>query len=399
MPASTATDVACHNCSSDNTRIFYEVDQIPVHSCLLMPSRQAAIDYPRGNIRLAFCETCGFIQNSAFDASVHEYSPQYEETQGFSACFNAFAHGLAQRYVDRYDLRGAGKQVLEIGCGKGEFLVQMCEIGGCKGIGVDPGYRPERTDSPAADRLDFIVDFYSERYTHLQADMVLCRHTLEHIQPTGQFMEMVRRSIGERPDTIVAFELPDMERILVDRGFWDIYYEHCSYFTLGSLSRLFRASGFEVLDLEKAFDGQYLLIDARPGQHPADRELPGEDDLAATRALVSEFEQELPNKIREWQELFAKAKENGERAAIWGSGSKAVAFLTSLGLTDEVTAVTDINPYRHGMFMPGTGHQIVAPDALLEIRPDLVVAMNPIYVDEIRSDLAKMGLTPRITAV
>ena len=36
-----------------------------------------------------------------------------------------------------------------------------------------------------------------------------------------------------------------------------------SYFSLGSLARLFRASGFDVLQLERGFDDQYLTIDAR----------------------------------------------------------------------------------------------------------------------------------------
>ena len=76
-----------------------------------------------------------------------------------------------------------------------------------------------------------------------------------------------------------------------------------------------------------------------------------------------------------------------------------MAFLTSLGLGDEVDAVTDINPYRHNMFMPGTGHKIVPPSELAEIRPELVVAMNPIYKEEIRADLEKMGLSPELLAV
>ena len=44
---------------------------------------------------------------------------------------------------------------------------------------------------------------------------------------------MVRRAIGDRLDTVVLFELPDVERVLREVAFWDVYYEHCSYFTLG----------------------------------------------------------------------------------------------------------------------------------------------------------------------
>ncbi len=89
----------------------------------------------------------------------------------------------------------------------------------------------------------------------------------------------------------------------------------------------------------------------------------------------------------------------GKRTVIWGSGSKGVSFLTTLGLTDEIAGAVDINPHRQGYFMPGTGHQIYGPDDLVEMKPDAVIVMNPIYKDEIAADLEKRGLHPEIFAV
>jgi hypothetical protein len=51
------------------------------------------------------------------------------------------------------------------------------------------------------------------------------------------------------------------------------------------------------------------------------------------------------------------------------------------------------------MFMPGSGHEIVAPAALTEIRPDLVVAMNPAYADEIGRDLQRLGVRAEVVAL
>ncbi len=251
----------CRNCEATELEEFYEVHGIPVHSTILMQTRQEALDYPKGDLRLAFCKSCGFIQNNLFDPSVHEYSPRCEESQGFSATFNKFAEEVAQGYIERYGLQD--KSVLEIGCGKGDFLVLLCQMAQCDGIGIDPSFRTDRWDAEQARRIRFIQDFYSEAYSHLQADFVCCRHTLEHIQPTLEFVRMIRRSIGDRKETIVAFELPDIARVLKEQAFWDVYYEHCSYFSLGSLARLFRASGLQPLLLDTVFDGQYLLIDAR----------------------------------------------------------------------------------------------------------------------------------------
>ncbi len=63
-------------------------------------------------------------------------------------------------------------------------------------------------------------------------------------------------------------------------AFWDVYYEHCSYFSLGSLARLFRSTGFEVTGLHVEYDDQYLLVEARPSTTPDQGQpLPVEDDL------------------------------------------------------------------------------------------------------------------------
>jgi SAM-dependent methyltransferase len=392
-----SSDMPCHSCGSSKLSIFYRVDDIPVHSCLLMPSQEAALAYPRRDLWLGFCRACGFIQNTVFDPGVHAYSAAYEETQAFSPRFNQFARNLARRLIERYDLRN--KQILEIGCGKGEFLVLLCEMGGNRGIGIDPGYIKERTKSEAAFRITFIQDFYSEKYSHLTRDFICCRHTLEHIQPTRAFVQMIRNAIGDRSDTIVFFEVPDVSRVLREGAFWDIYYEHCSYFSLASLACLFRSCGFEILDLVKDFGDQYLLITARPGDGARRRFFASEADIEELARDVEGFKANYTCRLREWTAKLQRINERGQRAVIWGSGSKAVAYLTTLGIGDGIAYVVDINPYKHGMYLAGTGHKIVPPEYLQDERPDVVIVMNPIYCDEIRQDLDRMDIAAELIAV
>jgi hypothetical protein len=377
--------------------VFYEVRDVPVHSVLLMATREEAVAYPRGDIALGLCEACGFIANLAFDPSKHEYSAKYEETQGFSGTFNAFHRALAERLIERHGLRG--KRMIEIGCGKGEFLTMLCELGGNTGIGFDPAYIPERNTSAAKDRITFITDLYSEKYTHHSADFVCCKMTLEHIQNVGEFVSMVRRSIGDRHDTMVFFQIPEVRRVLRDRGFWDIYYEHCSYFSPGSLARTFRRAGFDVLSLGTEYDDQYLMIEARPSRGTPTPPLPEEDDLAGVTADVSAFTAEIGPTLERWRALARDLRASGRKAVLWGGGSKAVAFLTTLGVTDDLPYAVDINPYKHGTYLAGNGQKIVGPEFLREYRPDVVIVMNPIYVKEIGRDLDAMGIRAELKPV
>lgn len=387
----------CPGCGAVGMDIFYELERVPAHSVLLLPTREEAVNYPRGDIRLGFCRTCGFISNTAFDPSLHEYSDRYEETQGYSPTFNAFARRLAEHLIERYDLHG--KDILEIGCGKGEFITLLCEMGGNRGIGIDPAYVAERSLARPGERVTFITDFYSEKYAHLRADFVVCKMTLEHIHDTAAFVGMVRRALDGRPDTTVFFQIPETTRVLEEIGFWDIYYEHCSYFTPGSLARLFRRCGFDVIDLWRDYGDQYLMIEAQPGSG-RDRAFPElENDLRRTAADVEMFRREAPQVLRRWREYLAQQYAAGRKVVLWGSGSKGVAFLTTLGIEREITYTVDINPNKHGMFMAGTGQQIVSPAFLRDYQPDVVIIMNPIYCDEIQRDLTALGVAADVLTV
>jgi SAM-dependent methyltransferase len=387
----------CPNCLQGELEIFYEVHRVPVHSVLLMPTRQVAVSYPKGDIALGFCPECGFITNTLFDPTVHEYSGNYEETQGFSPTFRAFHKRLAESLIAKYELRN--KKIVEIGCGKGEFLSLICELGGNQGIGFDPAFVAAR--NPAAKDVDitFIADFYSEKYAHVGADFFCCKMTLEHIPDTAHFIQTVRRAVGDRRDSIVFFQVPDARRVLRDLAFWDIYYEHCSYFSAGSLARVFREAGFDVLETWTDYDDQYLMISARPAvamQPPSDleREAP-----KLVKEDIEYFVKQQAARIESWKQEIASLKESGQRAVVWGSGSKGVAFLSALGGGPEIEYVVDINPFRQGKFMAGTGQEIVSPSFLAGYKPDVAIAMNPIYQGEIQDDLKRMGLPTVVQAV
>ena len=74
-----------------------------------------------------------------------------------------------------------------------------------------------------------------------------------------------------------------------------------------------------------------------------------------------------------------------------------VDHLASVRLAE--VAKTDINPCKQGMLLPGTGHEVVAPERRLEEPLNLVVVMNPEYDDEIGQDLQDMGMPADIVSV
>ena len=76
-----------------------------------------------------------------------------------------------------------------------------------------------------------------------------------------------------------------------------------------------------------------------------------------------------------------------------------MTFLNVVPGAAAVHAVVDVNPRKHGRFIPGTGHEVVGPDALVADPPDVVLVMNSVYEDEIRSTLAGLGLASTTVTV
>jgi threonine dehydrogenase-like Zn-dependent dehydrogenase len=113
-------------------------------------------------------------------------------------------------------------------------------------------------------------------------------------------------------------------------------------------------------------------------------------------AALDALQAEHARWVGRWQALVQASG----HVAIWGSGSKGVAFLHALGpVAAMVIQAVDINPHRQGMFMLGSGLPIVAPAALAASRPGTVIVMNRVYVEEVRASLQALGLAPRILAL
>lgn len=380
----------CPNCLQDEIKIFYEAEAIPVHSVLLHHSSRDAREIKRGDIRLAYCNHCGFVTNQAFDADLQDYSAEYESTQSHSATFSAFAERLAKSLIKRFDLHH--KTIIEIGCGQGEFLSLLCQLGDNRGIGFDPAYRAERSPAAAEEQIEFISDYYSERYKNIQTDFVVCKMTLEHIHETARFVQTIRQALQDQKETVVYIQVPDATRVFAEQAFWDIYYEHCSYFTPDSLRYVFENNGFSVLDLWRDYNGQYLMLVARPNGVPKAPDTSIKE--APVSSLIDVFSANIEPVQKQWMNWF---RDNaGRKIILWGGGSKAVAFVTTLRIEEYIDYVVDINPLKNNTYLAGTTLRVVSPDFIEQDSPEVVILMNAIYTSEVAKQLKDMGLQPEI---
>ena len=385
----------CTNCHSTKVENFFVLKNAPVQSIVTIKSYEEAIAVPKKDLTLAFCNNCGFIFNSTFDTSLDMYTKGYEDQQGFSKTWVNFITDVTERFIEKYNIRG--KNVIEIGCGKGDFLQIICKLGDNKGVGIDPAYVPGRLEENP--NLNFIREFYAEKHGEIPADVITCRHTMEHIHDNFTFVKTIRESIKDDKDVVVFIEVPSIVRILKINAFWDIFYEHCSYFSPGSLARLFRMNRFKVLDNYLEYDEQYLFLEAMPVDQISDDVHPLEESVDELKGLVDKFVTNVNNELGRWKNRLLKMKDENKKVVVWGGGSKSVGFLTHFNDLNVIEHVVDINPHMQGNYIPGIGIQYKAPDFLKQYQPDTVIIMNGVYEKEIGKSLMEMNLNPELISL
>lgn len=364
----------CPVCQSKLVTTFLQRKRVPVYQNLMVEDQRSAVGIPRGNLNLAVCEQCGFIFNRDFDPAVLIYGDNYDNTQSFSRVFSDYIMHLVRYLVDKKGVQNS--RVVEVGCGKGLFLRELAEMGGNVCYGFDPSYVGPETD--LGGRLHFKKCYYGPESAGIEANVVVLRHVIEHVQDPLHLLRTIRQTLVNSPQAMVFFETPCVEWILRNQIIWDFFYEHCSYFSTNTLTTALEATGFTVESIQNAFEGQYLWLEARiSSDGPTVTKNPGTIPYLAKQFAISEHKIKLflVNKL---QVLLS----NGN-IAIWGAGAKGVTLANLVDPEREwVSCVVDLNPRKQGHYTPGTGHPIVGHHDLAKYNIKTAILMNPNYCRE-----------------
>lgn len=383
---------ACPICQASDVYPFLSRLQVPVHQNLLLSSKGNACSILRGNLDLMVCAQCEFVYNQSFDLEKLSYGERYDNTQNHSSHFEDYLTELVHDLVHKKCVRNVS--IVEVGCGKGSFLRLLIEVAewGNTGIGFDPSYV-----GPASyfgGRLKFEKRYYDAHCTDQLADVVLCRHVIEHVPDPISLLQTIRSALKNSPKARLFFETPCVEWILRKRVVWDFFYEHCSYFNIHSLSTAFRIAGFQVIDIKHTFGGQYLWIEASIGE-----EVKAKDSQSDFLQLAMQFRTAQVDLLSYYEELVRNLSSAG-KLAIWGAGAKGATFVNLVDRDHQhIDCVIDLNPSKQGKFIAGTGHPIVSYTEAAERGVASAILMNPNYFTESESFLKAANLSINLIGV
>jgi SAM-dependent methyltransferase len=388
------TDVQCLACGAKTIAKFLHLPAVPVFCNVLWDTTEAALAAPRGDLDLGICESCGHVFNLGFEPELVRYAEGYENSLHHSPRFQQYAEELATDLRRRHDLDDS--HVVEIACGQGDFLKLVCAGSGTTGSGFDPSFRGEQI----SDRFTVHGEYFGVRPLDRAADLVCCRHALEHIDTPVKFLQDVRAALPADSRAVLFFEVPNSLYSLRDGGVWDFIYEHVSYFCGTSMAACFARAGLHVTRTWETFAGQFLCLEAHVAAAPQGAaELSPVPPAAELATLARGLSRQVAELLAHWKAEFAKVRDAGGQVAIWGAGSKGVTFLNLLGADADLCVPVDINPEKRGLHVAGTGHRIAAPQDLPAAGIQLVLVMNPVYTAEIEGMVRELGIDAAVVGV
>jgi SAM-dependent methyltransferase len=310
------------------------------------------------------------------------YAGDYEASLHASPTFVAWADKLAQELIERHGL--GGKRILELGCGRGEFLGLFA--GHCEPIGFDQSFDPERV--PAAPGVRIESRYFAPDQDPERGELVISRHVLEHVPDPVEHLRLLLGACAE-PGALYL-EVPSGGFLLEQLALWDLIYEHVSYFTPASLSRALLDACARIERMESCYGEQFLAAECRPA--PSLQGAP--DSPQSWIPLAERFAVAFAQQITREAERLSQAR--ARRIAIWGAGSKGATYCNLVPGAASIDCVIDRNPRKHGHHVSGTGQRILSPEEACARQLDLVLVMNPLYVDEIRDQLRELGQEPEL---
>lgn len=366
----------CPICGSNHLNCVLTLENIVCCAGAVYKTVEDAKRAPKGNLKLIQCQECGFIWNIVFEMGLDTYQKlvtyrHYVFSYKYSPAFQKYLDFLVTYLQNNYQIHNA--KIVEIGCGDAHVLYTLAKATDSKAVGYEPSFATRKLNLPHdfSDYVEVISEYYNKSATPKDADVILCRHVLEHISEPLEFLRSIQQTLCKK-NPLIVFEVPYLKNSSSQEGFCQFIYEHCNYFSPKSLVKIFEKAGFEVLETFRCFEnGAFQLIFARLAQNDSKH-------YSCTEKSLFERAFDL-NMIRDYRQKL----ESFESIAIWCAGSSAQILYHLLESPQKIRCFIDIDPEKQGNFMAVSGLPILSPQQAIEEGIKAVIVGNPNFKDEI----------------
>jgi 2-polyprenyl-3-methyl-5-hydroxy-6-metoxy-1,4-benzoquinol methylase len=266
-----------------------------------------------------------------------------------------------RHFIDKCSL--AGKRVLEVGCGQGEFL-EMLKGFNVHGFGIENNQ--QLVDLATKKGLSVYRDFAGDGIHTLPGapyDAFMQFNFIEHQPDPNGMVRCIRENLV--PMGVGLVTAPSFEYIRND-CVYEVMRDHLAYYSERTLSFLFEKNGFDVLErgiVNK--DTVYVVV--RRQEH-------------LTRDTFRTNYRQIKDDLNLFEDNMT---EDGRRLAFWGASHQCFTAASFLNRPDKVESIVDSAKFKQGKFSPASHIPIVAPEQFFASPSDALLILAPGYTDEI----------------
>jgi hypothetical protein len=387
---------ACRFCGAPLTHTFVDLGMSPLCESYLRADQLNAMEpfYP---LHAWVCECCYLVQLEEY-VSPAEIFTEYAYFSSYADTWLEHARTYVEQMTVRFGLH-AGSQVVEVASNDG-YLLQYFVQAGIPALGVEPAANV--AEAAIAKGVPTRVEFFGVDCARrmvaegLAADLIAGNNVLAQVPDLNDFVGGLKVLL--KPTGVITVEFPHLMRLMAGNQFDTIYHEHFSYFSFVTAEKIFAAHGLTVFDVEElSTHGGSLRIYARHAENTAQAVTPRVAELRSrevaggftTMAAYASFHEQVKATKRSLLAFLIEARAGGKRVAGYGAPGKGNTLLNYCGIrTDLLDFTVDRNPYKQGMFLPGTHIPIHHPDAIADAQPDYVLILPWNFKDEIMQQLA-----------
>ncbi len=387
------SEFSCRGCEGDQASVLLDFGQMPLANAFATNEADAAGAF-RAPLTLVMCKSCKLIQLKDL-VPREQLFRSYLWVTGTSAAASDYAQKFSRRLKDRH-LAQRGRFLVEIASNDGFFLRHYRDAG-FEILGVDPSDVALEADQKG---LTSIRDFFGRRVAeeilaaYRAADVIVARNVLGHSEELRDLLDGVVRLLA--PKGCFVVELPYAYFIRNDFLYDYIFHEHVSYMTVYSLSSLGERFGLKIVDITfSPLNGGSLVVEFVRTEDPAPRM---DESLLAFEDHVSlnqpegwvDFGKAVQSQRRDFVNLLNRLRRSRQSVVGYGASARCMTMLTYCGVTKEqLGAMGDSNPRKHGLHCPGSGIPVLAPEELMAGKPDYVMIGAWNFKDEIIESLRK----------
>lgn len=386
----------CRFCDNELKYIFVDLGMSPLCESILSADEINQMEpfYP---LHVYVCDKCFLVQLEQY-VTPDEIFQEYDYFSSYSESWLNHCKKYTDMITRRFNIDDKS-WIVELASNDG-YLLQYFVEKGIPVLGVEPA---ANIAAVAIDKgIPSLVKFFGQKVARNlveqqgKADLIIGNNVLAQVPAINDFVKGIE--ILLKPTGIATLEFPHLMRLIEDNQLDTIYHEHFSYFSLVSVETIFAAHGLVIFDVDELQShGGSLRIYAchaedtsRPVSNKVTElwELEEEKGFTALEAY-SDFSEKAKKTKQDILEFFINAKRQGKSIAGYGAPGKGNTLLNYCGIrSDFIDYTVDKNPYKHGMFLPGTHLPIYPPEKIKQTKPDYLFILPWNLKDEIMEQTA-----------